>query len=266
MAEVVLDTKNHPLKDFFSTPVVTILASIISTFAIAAVFLQLTGPVPISITQTTVQKEHAFEVSGEGTATTSPDQAEISFGITISKPTVKAAQDEANQTINNISDSLKKLGVKSEDIKTTNYSVYPNYDYNNGRQKITGYNVNANLLVKFHDFDILNQAIDGATSLGANQVGGINFTLSDAKQSEAQNQARVDAVKQAKQKAESLAAASGIKLGKLINVTENQNPSYPVPMYAKADMAMGAGESAPTRVEPGSQEVTISVTLSYETL
>jgi len=268
MAEINLTTSGDRLKNFFQTPIVTVLASIVCTFVLAALFFRLIGPVPVSITQTTVQKDQAFQVTGEGTAPAVPDEAQISLGITVTKSTVKAAKDEANQIINQIGESLKKLGVGKEDIKTTNYSVNPQYVYQGtANPRVTGYTVNATLGVTFKDFDNLNSAIDQATALGANQVGGINFTLSDETRQKAEDQARQEAVRQAKQKADSLAKASGIKLGKLINVIES--PGYtpgPMPMYARAESLDSIGVGEPTQIEPGSQEVHLSVTLSYETL
>lgn len=236
-------------------------------FATILAVFKLVGPIPVSVTQTTIAKNEPFMVNGEGTVAMTPDIAEISLGITTNKPTVSAAQEETNRVINSLTDAMKQLGVGDEDIKTTNYSVNPNYDWNSGTQRITGYNVNANLLVKFKNFDNLNQALDQATSLGANQVGGINFTLSDDKQHQAEDEARKEAVAQAKTKAESLSQAAGIKLGKLINVTENTF-SPPTPMYARAEAmdAKAVSGPTPTEIQPGSQEVKLMVTLSYETL
>lgn len=229
---------------------------VVSFFILLAVYTKLVGPIEFRVNQISTQKAAFFDVSGEGSATAIPDQAEVNLGITTTASTVASAQKQANEIINNISKKLKDSGVGEADIKTTNYSINPNYDYRSG-QRITGYTVNASLLVKFTDFDKLNQAIDSAVSLGANQIGGITFSLSDEAQAKAQDQARELAVAQAKRKAESLAQAAGIRLGKIVNVSES--PSFPEPIYRTL-------EAQDTQVQPGSTTVKLTVTLSYQTL
>jgi len=225
------------------------------------------GPVPLSISSTVAQKQNLFVSTGEAELETIPDEASISLGINVQQPTVALAQDEANRVINSISERLKSMGINKEDIKTQNYSIYPNYNYENGKSNISGYRVTANLAVKLTDFEKLNAVIDMATTEGANQVGGINFSISKEKEAEIKRQAREDAIADAKKSAEELARLSGVKLGKVVDVSEYRNDSYPVPMMARTELAVMDYESkAPTSVEPGSATYSYSVTLSYETL
>ncbi len=223
------------------------------------------GPLPLSITQTTTQKQSTFDVTGTSKITTIPDKAMVNMGIMVNEPTVKQAQDKANTIINGINTELGKLGIEKKDIKTDNYNLYPNYDYREG-QKITGYNINVNLTVSLTDFSKLNQAIDAATKVGANQIGGISFTLSDEKKKEVENEARKEAIDDAKTKAETLSKLAGMRLGKIVNVSEQ--PNYMggreiMPMMTKVQD--GAGGGVPTNVEPGSTSFNYSVTISYET-
>jgi len=254
------------LKEITTHPVATIAASVLSTFIIAALFFKFAGPVPISVTQTSIEKQSSFDVTGTGTITAVPDTAVVDLGITVNRSTVASAQNEANQTINQINDSLIDLGISKENIKTSNYSVYPDYDHRSGNNRIRGYRINATLNVKIADFDKLNQAIDTTTSLGANQVGGITFTLSKDKQKEIESEARKEAIDQAKQKAKDLAKAAGIKLGKIINVQEDKQDPSPFPLRTLETTAIGTPDQEPTQIEPGSTEVKLSITLSYETL
>lgn len=224
------------------------------------------GPLPFSITQTTTQKQSTFDVTGESKVTTAPDKALVSLGITVNESTVKRAQDKANTIMNSMNAELGKLGIEKKDIKTENYSLYPNYDYAID-QRITGYSINASVSVSMTDFSKLNQAIDAATSVGANQIGGISFTLSDEKKKDVENQARKEAIQHAKEKAETLAGLAGMRLGKIVNITET--PAFrggPYPMMLEAKDAGVGGGSAPTNVEPGSTTFTYNVTISYETL
>ncbi len=259
------NTKQSIWERVLTGPFATIFASVLTTFLVAGFFFKLSGPVPISVTQTSVEKQNSFDVIGSGEAIAVPDEARVNLGVTEESQTVLDVQNKLNTKINQINQALKSLGIDKKDIKTVNYSVNPNYDYRGGRQ-ITGYMANATLQVKLTDFDKLNQAVDAATSQGANQVGGISFGLSTEKEKEVRKEAREDAVAEAKNKAEELAKLAGIKLGKVINVNENIELPGLRPIYLEAEkMALDAVEE-PTQIEPGSSQIQVQVTLSYETL
>jgi uncharacterized protein YggE len=250
-----------------------IAGSAIGTIVAAGVVfgvIKLIGPIPLSITQTTTNKQSSFDVTGQGEVTTAPDRAEINLGIQANDSSVQAVQDKGNRTINQITQDLLSMGVDRADIKTVNYSLYPNYDFRSGSQKINGYALNVSLQVKAKDFSKISQIVDTATKDGANQVGGVSFTLSDEKKKEVENQAREAAVKEAKAKAESLSSLAGVKLGKIINISENSNNNFPRPVLMEKSVLNVAGDAAqsaaPTNVEPGSTTFSLSVTLSYETL
>lgn len=246
------------IKTLFVT-VITVGAGILVT--------RFTGPLPISVTQTLTQKEATFNASGDAEITAVPDEAQVRLGIDVKKNTIIAAQEEANQVINSITDAIKKMGLDKEDIQTQNYRVNPEYDYSNPERRITGYRVNTQIVVKITDFEKLNQIIDAATSLGANQVGGISFSLSEEKQEELKKEARKEAIEEAKQSAEELAKLAGVRLGKVVNVIESDGGNYDYPIYARAEAKMlGDGLEEPTQIEPGSEVYKYSVTLSYETL
>lgn len=225
------------------------------------------GGIPLSVSQTTTQKQSTFNVTGQTEVTTIPNKAEISLGVSVTGATVAQVQNEMNTKINNISSQLKQLGLETKDIKTQNYSLSPIYNYENSPQQITGYTANSSLKVSVTDFDLLNQVIDQATALGANQVGGITFGLTAEKETEVNNQAREEAIADAKQKATDLAKLSGLKLGRIVDVIESPNQQIPVPMYAASELKMDAGGGrTATNVEPGENSYTYMVTLSYETL
>lgn len=217
------------------------------------------GPgLPISSVVT--QKTDLFTVAGEAKVTAVPDVAILNLGMSTKKNTVKSAQAEANSVIDGLIKTLKELGVKDTDIKTTNYSVYPDYDYSSGSNRIVGYNVNVSLTVTVRDIDMVNNILDKATALGANSVGGIQFTVAEDKLKELNREARLIAIKEAKEKGDELAKLSGMTLGKIVNIQEGGNRTYPQPMMLKA----GGGESS-ADIQPGSTDVTSSITLFYET-
>ena len=119
------------------------------------------------------------------------------------------------------------------------------------------------MTIKVRDFSKINSVIDTATADGANQIGGLSFTVDNPEKFQAE--ARKEAIAKAKLKAEDIARESGINLGRIINVSEGYNMA-PLPMYAQAEKTVGmGGGGTPTQVEPGSSEISVTVTLSYET-
>jgi uncharacterized protein len=237
-------------------------ALIIILFFFVALFLyvKLAGPIPFSVNSVTTTKSDTFNVTGEGKSSAVPDSASLSVGISANGSTVKQVQDQINTTSNRISDAIKKVGIDSSDIQTTNYNIQPNYDYANGSQRITGYNANTNLSIKIKDLQKINEVIDSASASGANQIGAVNFEVSD--KTKAENEAREKAVADAKLRAENAAKVGGFRLGRLINYSESSGGMGPRPLPAQTlELARDAGN---TKVEPGTSEITMMVTLSYE--
>ncbi len=233
-----------------------ILFFFLSLFA----YTKLVGPIPFSVTSVTTMKTDTFSVTGEGKVTVSPDIAVVNVGVTAQAATAKAAQNQLNTLINAVSDAVKQVGVDAKDIQTSGYTIYPTQDYTDGRQRITGYQASSNLTIKVRDIEKANAVVDAATAAGANQVGGVSFDVDD--KTKAQNEAREKAVTEAKRKAEAAASIAGFRLGRIINYNEDFGGiPRPIPMMAETKAGLG---SAPTQLEPGSSEVSVVVSLSYE--
>lgn len=231
-------------------------------FGFLFAYTKIAGPFPVSMTSVVTNKSDLFSVSGEGKVSVTPDIAIVTVGVQANGSTVKAVKDDLNTRINAVSDGVKKVGVESKDIQTNNYSIYPTYDYKNSTQRITGYTANTNLLIHVRNLDTVNSVIDTATEKGANTVGGVSFDVED--KTKAENEARTKAVTEAKRKAQEAASAAGFRLGKIVNYNESFGGIVrPYPMMDAAS-AKGMGGGVPTQVEPGSQEVNLTVTLSYE--
>lgn len=224
-------------------------------------YFRFFGALPVAVTSTA--KQSTFDVSGEGSVTVAPDEAQTSLGVQKTAGSVAAAQEQVNQVMKSATNKLKALGIAEADIQTTNYSVYPNYQ---AGQTPNGYVVSANLLIKIHDFTKVGPTLDLAGQLGMNQVGGLAFTLSDELKAKTLSQARKQAIEAAEKKAQELAQLSGMKLGRIVNVTEGEmGGPRPVPMMT-AGVADKAIQSTPTEVSLGTTEVKVTETLSYETL
>lgn len=249
----------------FKTPIVTIIL----IFLGLGVYTKVFGPIPFYINSVNTTQSNLFSSSGSGEITAIPDTATISVGVTKTAATVQDAQNQTNTVANKLITDLKALGITDKDIKTTNYSVNPNY--NNPRplginqpieQQTTGYEVTQNIEVKIKPIERANKVIDTATRDGANLVSGANFTFSDDSQSSLEQKATQMAVDDAKSKAQTLANAAGIHLRKIINVVSSGN-NQPILPFASAQKTEDT--SNPTNVTPGQSTVTIGVTIYYET-
>jgi len=206
-----------------------------------------------------------IEVKGEGKIDVKPDIALITFSIIKESRDISKAQAENIQIMNDIVKNLKSLEIKKTDLKTTNYSIYPRYEYNRktGVRTLTGYEVRQNLEVKIRNFDKIGKAIQSSTNLGANQIGGLNFTIDD--QIKVKSDARAKAIANAKSKAKILAKQLGIKLGNIINFYEtgNYTPVYKTQSMGGGDLREESIMPMP-EIEPGTNEVRVNVGLVYE--
>jgi uncharacterized protein YggE len=241
-----------------------------SAVAVASIILsaKLLGPLPISVNQTTTQKQSTFDVSGESEVSVIPDEATVSMGIEVNRPRVVDAQNEVNKVMLDVVGQLKGLGIDDNDITTTQYTVYPEYDYTSSTRRTTGYRVSSTVRVKIRDFAKVNEVIDSATAQGVTNVNGVTFNLSEEKEEETKKAAREEAIEEARKNAQELSDLAGMRLGKIVNIYEI--PQYDNPPVAydmvRNEAAMGGGPDTKTEIQPGSSSYTYSVTISYETL
>lgn len=201
-------------------------------------------------------------VSGAGSISIAPDVAYVTLGVTTQNASPKVAQTENNQLIASVIETVKKLGIDEKDIKTTNYNMYPNYDYSkmDGSNRITGYTVNNSVSVTVRDLEKLGDLLGVAVDAGANVSNGVSFGLLD--RSAAYNEALTLAIRNAADKASTIAKALGKSVGDPITVTESGG-SY-MPVYSTEMRAMPAADAAmgvPT--EAGELTVTANVQITY---
>lgn len=222
----------------------------------------------------------SFSVTSDAKITSIPDVAEFSFQvITEGGNDMTSLQTKNTDTTNKAIAFIKSKGVEDKDIKTEAYNVNPRYETSNcgiipysvtGGQtikscpppSIVGYTITQSVNIKVRDFTKIGDIIGGVVKNGANQVGALSFTIDDP--TIAQNQARTEAMIKARTKAESIAKTGGFSVGRLLGIQEgSQYPVYNDQFMMKATRV--SSESAPTPIiQPGSQEVSVSVTLQYE--
>lgn len=231
---------------------------ILITFSALVLFSLLGISLPVSVTTSARSTELA--VVGEGKAEVVPDTAFVDAGITVNNAaTAEAAQAKIDNVNNKIISSMKALGISQNDIKTSNYSISPAYDFKSGGNEITGYSGNATVEIKIKNLKLASSVISEVTKAGANQISGTRFTIDNPQVY--REMARDRAIANAKEQAAKLAGSLGIRLGRVVNIVES-SPNIVYPMM-RADAAVGLGGGGP-ELSPGTQTVASTVTLYFE--
>lgn len=206
-------------------------------------------------------------VSGEGKVSAVPDIAELTFGVqTGPQRTAKIAVEKISTSMQAILAAVKEQDVEDRDIHTEQFWLNPVYDWNDGRQTLRGYEASQTLRVKVRDLDKVGDVLSKATSAGANQAGGVQFTIDnpDAKKAEAREQA----IDEAKERAQVLASQLGVRLGKIQSYNEGSGPfPYPMMMRSDAPQAGGGTDAMMEKSIPlpsGEQDIVINVNITYE--
>lgn len=213
---------------------------------------------PVSSSQQT-----GLWVSGTGRATAKPDIALLQLGVEARDKTVAAAQASATGAMTKVMGVLKDQGVAEKDLRTTQFSIEPITRWNKDTElvEITGYRVSNMVNARLRALDKVGTIIDAAAAAGGDliRIQGISFTVEDP--APYAQEALTKAVLDAKAKAQQIAAAAGIALGRPIYISEG-GVSLPVPMPAmRALAAEGAASTVP--ISPGEQEVTASIQMVY---
>lgn len=200
-------------------------------------------------------------VSGQGEAAAKPDMATVRIGTVSEADTAAAALTENSTELQAVIDQVKSAGVEPRDIQTSGFSVSPRYaDQRNSstERHIVGYVVSNAVTVRIRKLDGLGALLDTLVKAGANDIGGIQFAISDT--SELKDTARIAAIADAKHKAEIYAKAAGVELGAIRAIDEGGvDIPRPQPM-----MRMEAMASAPMPVEAGEETVSARVRLVFE--
>jgi uncharacterized protein YggE len=218
------------------------------------------GPRSILAADPTTPPEHTISVSGTGRVVVSPDVADIRLGVIVTRPTVKAARESAAASMTAVIAALKKLGIADKDLQTTGLSLQPNYTYSNGggNPRLNGYTLSNSLSVTVRDLNKIGDAVDDALAAGATTLDGIAFRVDDP--AKAEQQARSEALAQAKAKADTLASGAGVRITGVATISESVAP-VPYPMYYGA--LAGIAKDTATPVQAGSNEVVVTVSVAY---
>lgn len=192
-------------------------------------------------------------VTGNGTVNATPDKASFDFGVQVNASTASAALSKVNQQARTIIDALKRAGIPASDIQTSSVSLWP--QTSSDGNTITGYQASNSVTVT-SDIKQSGALVDAATNAGANNVNGPNLSVGD--QSSFYAKALKLAVQDAQTQAQAIAAASGLTLGGIVHISNQNETPTPIMYGAALDAA-----KASTPIEAGSQQIQASVTVTY---
>ena len=214
---------------------------------------------PTYITSSEVP-EAKIQVSATGTTNMNPDMATVSAGVVTQGKTAREAMFGNATKMTRVFEELEAAGIEKKHITTSQLSLKPKYNYQNRKApKIDGYEARNTVSAKTYNLDDVGAMLDALVKAGVNNINGVQFSIKDSKA--AKDKAREDAIREAREKAESMASAAGVKLGKLKSLSESGGNFRPQPV-AYALEARSAGASTP--VAAGEQAISVTVNMSYD--
>jgi len=229
------------------------------TWSIVPAFLVFLPALPASPVREPAEWMPSITVTGRGEVQSQPNLALVSVGVVTQAKTAGEALTQNNAAMKRLIDTLKARGVEARDVQTSSFSVFPQYQQDEqGRQlpRIIGYQVDNQVQVRVRQIDRLGQVLDELVQGGANQVHGIGFSIAET--APLLDRARTEAMENARQKAELLARAAGVRLGRPLMIQEG-SAALPPPMPMQRMMA---AESA-VPIASGELSLEAQVTVSY---
>lgn len=204
--------------------------------------------------------DRVIAVVGEGTASVTPDLAIVQAGVTTQGKTAREASEANNIAMSNVLAALRANGIAERDTQTSHFSIRPVHDSRReGDNRIVGFQASNQLAVTVRALAKIATVLDQMIAAGANQVSGIDFTVSQ--RSTLLDNARTQAVADARRRAELLARASGVRLGPAVVISEHSGS--PVPLER---LAMRAAPAAAVPIEAGEQTLRVQVSVTFELL
>lgn len=203
-----------------------------------------------------------IDVSSEAQVKAVPDIVLVSAGVMTTAPTAAAAMQQNAEAMTSVQSALKTAGVAEKDVQTSGLNLSPQYAYTDGRApRVTGYQAVNNVNVTLRDMKNTGKVIDSLVAEGANQINGPTFSVENP--DDILDKARTEAAQKAMKRAQTYAASMGLKVKRLVSLSEQQSYDHaPRPMMMKA-MAM-EGAAASTPVSPGQVNLGITVNAKYE--
>ena len=202
-----------------------------------------------------------LDISATGEVSRVPDVAIISTGVVTRAPTATGAIQQNAARMERVRTALRRAGIADKDIQTSSINLNPEYHYEQNKPpRLTGYQASNQVSVRFRDISETGKILDALVAEGANQISGPNLTID--KPDEALDEARMKAIANGRARADLYARALGMRVVRLLSVSESGGYAVPppMPMYARAEMA----QDASTKIDPGEQKVQVGVSMSFE--
>ena len=201
-----------------------------------------------------------LDITATGEVTRVPDVAIISAGVVTRSTTATAAIQDNADRMERVRTALKRAGIADKDIQTSNISLNPEYRYDNNQPpQLTGYTATNQVSIRFRDIRNSGRILDALVSQGANQINGPNLTIDHPEG--ALDEARAKAAAVGRARAELYARALGMRVVRLLSVSESGGYSSPPPM----PMVMRAqADSAQSKIDPGEQQLQVSLAMTFE--
>ena len=203
-----------------------------------------------------------LDVSANGEVTRVPDIAVISTGVVTRAASATDAIQQNAARMERVRAALRKAGIEDKDIQTSSISLNPDYVYVERQPpKLTGYQASNQVSVRFRDIRKTGEILDALVAEGANQINGPSLTID--KPDQALDEARMKAIANGRARAELYARALGMRVVRLLSVSESGGYAVPppMPMYARVE---AMAQDAKTSIDPGEQRVSVSVAMSFE--
>jgi len=203
----------------------------------------------------------SISVTGEATIRARPDTVTITLGVQSEAITAAEAADWCSSAMNRVIAAVRGAGVPRDNVQTANLSLWPQYDYysEKGRGDIIGYRASNQIILTWDQLDKIGDLIDAAVRGGANTISGMSFSLADSES--LYLEAVAEAVRDAHRKAGAMAAAAGVSVGGVKNMSLDSHYSGPIVMRESLAMDMAGAGGVP--VEPGQVEMRVTVRVEY---
>ena len=201
-----------------------------------------------------------LDISATGSVSRVPDLAIISAGVVTKAPTASRAIADNAARMERLRAALKRAGIADRDIQTSSINLNPDYRYENNQSPVlTGYQASNNVSIRFRDIRSTGQILDALVAQGANQINGPSLTID--KPEAAYDEARTKALAAGRARADLYARSLGMRVARLLSVSESGGfrPPMPMPMMAQAERS-----DAKTSIEPGSQDLEVTLAMSFE--
>ena len=203
-----------------------------------------------------------LDISATGSVSRVPDLAIISAGVVTKSPTASGAIADNAARMERVRAALKRAGIADRDIQTSSINLNPDYRYDNNQPPVlTGYQASNSVSIKFRDIRNTGTILDALVAQGANQINGPSLTID--KPEAAYDEARTKALAAGRARADLYARSLGMRVTRLLSVSEG-GTNMPRPPYPMAMMAQAERSDAKTAIEPGSQDLEITLAMSFE--